>query len=331
MTLETIDRTQQLNIEYWITYKTESGKISSISKKKPTQLRDGRSTISSTDPCIDDIVSGKINVNDFAVIENVVTGNWDISKKKDELELQPISSKLEEIQKGSSEYYNHIFITVYKKEMKMLLSANEKLISKDYHLSTINSIVDNDFSLMDIFICKKNDPDTLLYTLKVDSATLLKRKSILIDIPHSVTSKVDIEDLSFFCIPLFKKYGISFEEQFIESTLIDKNSKTLDACFYDKNCQINIYVLNDRTLKIKSTLSRDNYNLFEGKEHFILLMCSDSPDNLISGLKIPTWSIVEQEEFMYNLPCKLPKNPLFVYKNKQITVSYNGEDNDKQN
>ena len=323
MTLETTDIPLQ-NKTYWVQFKKNSGKIVGISKEKP---RDGSVFIETKSPIIKDIISGSTNINDYKVKWNFISESYNLDKKSDELELQPLANKLEEIVQSTSQP-SDVSIVLYAQDKKGIISINTARIKKNYNISQINSIVDNEYNLMSIFVCKRNNPDSLIGTITIDSYDLFKNRSVIFDLPDYLQHEENLIDLSYFTIPLFNGYSIDFQKNFIVTPTVQGKQKFINTNDLDVESQINIYAVNKSTLVLNTNFHKKDYSSFGGKNNFTLIACNGIVDNFIGDITIPVSKLIEEKTLRLELPFEFTDTPVFVYRNNNISISYNGAYNE---
>lgn len=323
MTLETTDTPLQ-NKTYWVQFKKTNGKIVGITKSKPS---DGSTFIETTSPVIKDIVSGLININDYKVKWNFISESYDLDKKSDKLELQPIANKLEEIKQSTPQPCD-VSIVIYTKDKKGIISINTSRIKKNYNISQINSIVDNEHNLMSIFVCKKNNPDSLIGTIKIDSYELFKNRSVIFDLPSFMQHNENLTHLSYFTIPLFSKYSLDFQEDFIITPTVEGKQRFINTNNLEVESQINIYTVNENTIVLNTNFHKKDYGSFGGKNTFTMIACDGSIDCFLGDITIPVSKLIEESKIKVELPFKFTETPIFVYRNNNISISYNGAYNE---
>lgn len=324
MTLETIEK-QSTNKIYWIKFQEQNGKILGISKSKPIMSDVDYSVIQSDNEDLPTIVKGKANIKDYFVQANLLTNDWQFVKKSKKLELQPIRKKLEQVPLSNNIEENDIYITLYKKSMKAIIAINSKRVMKHQNLAMINDVVANDYSLLNLFVCKKNDPDRLITIIQVDTKSLVLNKKIIVDLPSMLLEYADIDQLSIFVMPVFDKYGINYVDELIETPELVGHQKIINSNSYNQNALINIYTVNNNTLELNHNINESQFNLFGNKNTLKFVVCDQHYDNLVGGFEIYINELLSSNSREVLLNFNVPKNPLFLYKNNNILVSYNGD------
>lgn len=323
MTLETTE-TQSQNKSYWVSFRPLDGKILKISKRKPADSSKALSFLSSSE-ILESLVRSKVNINDYMVHTNMFTNEYVVDKKKDELELQPISNKLERITSDKDIEQCEIYIFVYKKDNKAVINVNKEKLRKSANLAKINGIVLNEYNLMNVFICKENNPDYLLDTLEVDAYSLIKNGKVVVSIPESVV----FNDVSFFTIPLFENYTIHYYDKDFSTSSENHKKRYIHSNFVHKLSNINIYTVNENELCL--TTNDTSLDVFNHNENFKMLVCDNEYDKFIGGIDISVNELISKKKLFVSLPFSITDNPLFLHKNSRVSISYNGDyknDND---
>lgn len=309
----------QLQKTYWIRFNKDTGNIISITKRKPN-VKDDEGFFESSKSVCGNIVRGKENIKNYKVHWDLLNDIYDIDKKKSELNLQPVANKLEEIKSHTEDLTSDVHIDMYINSQKAVVSVNVNKIKKTANLSRINSIVENEFSLMNIFICDKQDPDKLLCTIEVDTYLLFKNKKVVFDLPNNITNA---KSISLYTLPLFENYTISYRDDVFDDVRSVSN-RYINYNNNEKNSQINIYALNDRKLKIQSSIKGKDYSLFDSRTEFTMLVCDGNYDSFIGGLTLQVSDLIDKDTLEIDLPFSIGNKPMFLYKGNSISLSYNG-------
>jgi len=323
MTLETTEK-QSTNKKYWIRFVEATGKVSGISSSKPDIVKDGYNVIQSDNEDLKLLLKGKANIKDYLVKKNALTEDWLFSKKSRELELQPTRKKFEQVPLSTHVEENDIFVTFYKQSMKVVVALNKTRVIKNNNLATISDVVENEYSLLNLFVCKKNDPDRLISIIEVDAKLLVKYSKLILNLPETILDYADIDQLSIFVLPVFEKYGINFVDKFIETPDMKGQSKLLNQNTLDDGL-INIHTVNDNVLEIKHNANESQFSLFKNQSKLRFVVCNKHVDNFIGGFEVNVNELLSTDSLKIKLSFDIPDSPLFFYKNNNISVSYNGE------
>ena len=323
MTLETTEK-QLTNKKYWIRFVEATGKVAGISSSKPDIVKDGYNVIQSDNEDLKLLLKGKANIKDYLVKKNALTEDWLFSKKSRELELQPTRKKFEQVPLSTHVEENDIFVTFYKQSMKVVVALNKTRVIKNNNLATISDVVENEYSLLNLFVCKKNDPDRLISIIEVDAKLLVKYSKLILNLPETILDYADIDQLSIFVLPVFEKYGINFVDKFIETPDLKGQSKLLNQNTLDDGL-INIHTVNDNVLEIKHNANESQFSLFKNQSKLRFVVCNKHVDNFIGGFEVNVNELLSTDSLKIKLSFDIPDSPLFFYKNNNISVSYNGE------
>ena len=323
MTLETTEK-QLTNKKYWISFVEATGKVVGISATEPNKVDDKFTVIQSDNEDLRLLLKGKANIKNYLVKKNALTNDWLFSKKSKELELQPIRKKFEQVPLSTNAEENDIFVNFYKQSMKAVITLNKTRVIKNNNLATISDVVENEYSLLNLFVCKKNDPDKLITIIEVDAKLLVKYGKLLLDLPETILKYADIDKISIFVLPVFEKYGISFVDKFIETPDLKGQSKLINQNTHD-DALINIYAVNDNVLEIKNNTNESQFSLFYNQSNLRFIVCNKHVDNFIGGFSVNVNELLSTDSLNIKLDFEIPDKPLFFYKNNNISVSYNGE------
>ena len=181
---------------------------------------------------------------------------------------------------------------------------------------------------MSIFVCKRNNPDSLIGTITIDSYDLFKNRSVIFDLPDYLQHEENLIDLSYFTIPLFNGYSIDFQKNFIVTPTVQGKQKFINTNDLDVESQINIYAVNKSTLVLNTNFHKKDYSSFGGKNNFTLIACNGIVDNFIGDITIPVSKLIEEKTLRLELPFEFTDTPVFVYRNNNISISYNGAYNE---
>ena len=324
MTSETAEKKHLTS--YWLSFIENTGKIVGISKRKPRDISDEHKLVNIIGNSEARKISrGDVNLKDYAISWSVLSNSWDLTRKKNHIELQPLRRELKEIPATDTPNEDEIHFSIYKKDMKAVVSINRTKIAATHNISKLNRIVHNEWNLMNIFVCKKDDPDSLITIIPIDALFLFKHKKMIIDLPQIILRSTDIDNISLFTIPLFNEYGLSYYEDYVATPNEAGLNKIINSNLYNDKGQINIHVVNDNTLNFKQNLQGADFNTFDARNIFRILVCDTVYDNLIGGVDIPVGDLLSETSIDVELPFNIPETPLFLYKNNNITISYNGE------
>lgn len=312
------------NRTWWVKFNKTTGKILSVSAKRLITANDTEEVVNTTNTVCKDIMHGRANINQYAMHWDESESIWDIDQKSNVLEIKSKSNKLLPIQNDVVPVNSDMYIRLFKNEKILDIKINLANIRKTLNLGEIAYIKSAEENLLDIFITKKNDPDYLIATIKIDSNELFLDGRLTLELGRDTTDAIDDwSNISFYTKPVFNTYGIEIQENVILSNdLLDK--KTLyQLSSSAKNAHINIYTVNGK-LKISSKIEDNMLYYFEGKSKLVLHISDSEVDRYHTSLTLDTKKLI-RNTIELDLPENWPDQPLFTYRNRYINLSYHGE------
>lgn len=305
---------------WWIKFREDSGKILQLSAKEivsnnPTQL------VSTThnELCID-IIKGSLSVKDCSMIWDMETESWELDRKSDVLVLTHNSNFLYQIKNNVPSSVD-MMIRIYKNQNIVELSVNLFNIKKSMNLASINDIANKDNTLLNLFFTKRNDPDYLIHSVEVDPIMLFKRPAIRFKLDPGMSW----DDISVFTRPIFNDYGLERLENFVSNVNIDNKNRILQTT-RNSESDAHLYIsVNEKYINVRSEIEQDY--LINAYKTIRFIVCDTTPDNLIGGFEVSTKELLKNSTVNVKMGFKMPTNPLFIYKNKDIAVNYIGDNN----
>lgn len=323
MNTETITDTSQNKTQWWIKFNQETGKILRISPKQLSES-DGCPVVATDNIICKEITAGNIAIRDCGMIWDFSRDTWDIDRKSDVLTLREFGSRLTKIPEADR-FSCDIFTCVYKKQNVIEVIVNTHSIKNSMNLSDINQIANTNHALLNLYFCKKNDPDYLIATVVVDPIILFKNKAMKFKL-DKVTKYADWDSISIFTRPIFKTYGFEIQDKFIESDH-SRNVKTiLQHAVTAEDAHLYLSVNHNR-VSLSSTINNEQDYLIAGQKNLKFIVCDSTIDSVVGGFGVSSEDIINKGKIDIDINFQWPDNPLVVYKNKQILVSYVGVNN----
>lgn len=328
MNKETISDTLTKNkIPYWIKFDKQNGKIKKISSSPITDFNDNQRVIESDNSICRDLLKGKVNRRNYAVLWDPIENLWKVDVKSSTLVIKPLSNRLTPVRLDISPLSTDIHIAISKLTGTVKLTANLQQIAKHLNLSSIQQIVSDDTGLIDLYFTRKNDPDYLIQVLSVNAEELILNKETITQIDKNFLDVIDWTNVSLYTKPIFKLYSL----EFLESSIVVNNDKQLGQISKatSKNntndTDINIYVVNDKVV-IKSNLTHQQLYYFKGKKTFPIYISDNEIDNYITTLKLNTLDLCNNNVTELDKPWYWPDKPFITYKHPKLRINYhNGE------
>lgn len=313
----------QQNKTWYIRFDKETGRILAVGPRTFSIVNDNHAVIESTNQVCRDLVSGSRNMTKYAVHWDEVNSTWDVDVKSSVIELKTIGDKLNQFKVAENPSLCDLFIKIIRNTNKIALNVNFMSIRQTLNLGQINSIKNEYTNLLDLYICKRNDPDRLIGVVPIDAIKLFTKHRLSINVPADILKHINSwDDISVFTKPVFKTYGLEFTDvdEHGENKKLHKVTNTTDTS------HINMYVLNNKLI-IDSSINKDNKYYFGNKNTLQMHVSNKYIDNYITTLTVSTDRLLNNK-IEIDLPSNWPKDPIFAFKNTELTVNYYGEKNE---
>ena len=321
---EIITELLENNKAWWIKFNSDSGKILQISLNDIVNSEEDNIVFKTTNPICEEILAKRISVRRCAIYWDSETDAWDISEKSDKLILEYSSTKnFQKIEEGTYPVDNDLFITVFKESNELEISVDLKNIKKSMNLAEISGVKARNDESLNLYITKRNDPDYLITCVNVDPFLLLTKRRVSISM-EEITKHTDWDKISIYTRPIFKKYGLTFEEKRIVDVKEIDYKHVIQQCTKDDNAHVFVYK-KDNNIVIDNTITESQHYLLQGQRDFPFIVCDGSVDRVCGGWRISLQNFKESKKFVIPIGYKWPDRPIILYKNKFIKVKYLGE------
>lgn len=317
----------KVNRAWWIKFIKQTGKIKSISSKRITDFNDDESILETKDKICRDLVKGRKNKNDYAVLWDPLNNNWAIDTKSDTLVIKTRSNKLEQVSPYIAPIDTDMHASISKTTGEIKVSVNLERIATHLHLSSIKNLITSDNKLIDLYLTKKNNPDCLIKIIHLDTEELIIRGYTIAELEPALTENLDWTDISLYTKPYFEKYSMDFVSTSLNTTPTDipitniQYAKLVED--HNTDAEINIYVVNDNIV-FKSNLTHQQLYFFK-KKNLKLYVCDDSIDHYIGTITLDANDICANKNIVLKAPKFWPKYPLITFKNSKIRIHYHME------
>ena len=308
---------QHAERSYYIVFDS-LGKIYQINSSPFDMVEaDGLQQIVSKNPVCKKITQGKASLKKYGMIWDVLREQWDIDLRSTTLVIESKNNKLLPIQQDIYPDDADIFVKAFYNSSKLLIEANTNKIKSSKNLGDITEISTNETNLLDIFLTKKNDPDYLISTIKVDPLPLFKEGIQVFELGTNITKKVDWNNISLYTKQVFNDYGWSLSAT--RSTNRVGIDKIMQVSKTEDEADININVV-DNTMYVTSKLNESQMYYFKGQTRLKIIVCDTDADNFVGAFEIPTEALVQKQsstETTFDWPAK----PILIYKNNYVTIN----------
>lgn len=307
------------NKYWWIKFKEGTGKILSITSFKP-QVSAGQLLLESNDyQCV---LAKNTSFKNYAVRWDTLNDQWFITDRNhSSLVLKKTNHSLFQITKANPQK-SDINLRVYKDSETLEVKANMRNIMRTMNITTINEVARSDDNLLDIYVTAKNDPDRLLFTITVDPLVLIKKGKIRFQF-KDVEKWERWEDVDFYVKKVFESYSIEILREEIKDS--ESNNRPIHTTDRHQG-HIKMKSLGDR-IRIISPITEDQQYLVSSNIYLKFLVCDAIIDNIVGAFSVHTDDLIDKDEIDIPISFDMPKNPIFVYKNKHLKVQYTGDVN----
>lgn len=310
--------------QLWVKYQADNGKVVRVSNKVLTSSSSNYhcKKVVATDALVK-ALTGKISVKKLKAIKEIDSDNIYISEQSDQLFLTAISHKLLKITDNNPNTCD-LNVTFHTKKDLIEISINTASIKANMNVSEINELIVNDNTLMNLYVTRKDDPNSLLSSIEVSPEVLFKNKSLFVKV--DLSNHVDWNDISVYTTPIFHRYSVVFNHIETENVFDTTDNKYLQQVKINDNMShINI-MGSGRTLSIDSSyITESNTYILDGKNTLKFLICDGNPDKLIGGFVIKSNDIIKKNRHEIPLTFTMPETPLILYKGKDLKVNYLGD------
>lgn len=220
MSTEKISKTtrQQKNSKFFVYYEEWTGEVLSVQSSQDHNSM--HAYIETSNQCAIDIIRNTQPRSDFIVDigeDDIVT----IMKRTDYAVIKNTRDMVIEIPKKVTKHWD-IRTTIYVKDKKMVVDLNSSSVKKIAAYNIKRQVVVGDNPDFTFYIVKKNDPDFIIDTVKVDANELIKRGSVTCDI-SAIELYCSIEDITIYTFKVLNNYYFT-----LNHTPLDHNTVNLD-------------------------------------------------------------------------------------------------------
>lgn len=308
------------NKKWYIRFNKLSGRILSIGPRVLSVTTDDEDVAVTDNQICKDLITGRRNMSKFAVHWDEVNDKWEVDVKSSVIELKTNGNKLNQFVEGENPSACDLYAKVIRTENKITLRVNFMTIRDTLNLGQISSIKNEQTTLLDLYICKKNDPDQLIGIIPIDAVTLFKRHSLSVNVPTDILRHINSwDEVSIFSKPVFKTYGVEFTDvnNSKDNATLHQTTNTTDSS------HINMYVLSDKLI-ISSSLTKATKHYLGNVRDLKMHVSNKNVDNYVTTLTLNTAKLLMYNKLEIDLPSNWPSHPVFTFKNTELTVNYMG-------
>jgi len=311
---------------WWIEFDPTNGKVYKVSPRKPKENKKRSLLNSENDELCKQIISGLVNISKCSVVQDIISGEFSLEKKKNELIIKNIDNKLYRVTLGNP-IQSDISVILYKKENYVRLVPNLDSIKKTMNLVDLYSVTTEDHTLMNLYVTQKGDPDLLIGTLEVDPLLLFERGSVLFDI-SDILKIHTVDEIDIWTNKLFSNYNLEIQESAETYTITNKNKNLIKKSFKNREGESHINInIKDGLIELQSFINpiTDDYKLM-CKQTLDLMFFDGDVDNYCGMFSIPSEVLLEENKVIRKyLDFTLPNNPIILFKDQNLVINYVGD------
>lgn len=320
-----------LKPKFYVKFDINSGKILQMARTPIEQPPVDHIVVTVTDnEIVGEVMAGRMGVRKIGPLFDIESNTWDIGKKSTVLHIRELSTRLLQVRQDKNPANCDIVVNVFKEDKTISVTANIGIIKKNMNLADVNEIAKHDDTgLLNLYFTRKGDPDFLIASISVDPAILLRSKSLKYRLPEEITRYADLDNISIFTRPVFHHYGLIVQEKLIKTDLHLNKNQILQKCGRRDDSHIT-FVRQGKYLRISSFMNKGTEKLFN-KPYYSFLVCEKNIDIPVGMFTIETAELFSSDSLDIPLDFEWPKEPLIVYRGKEIVASYLGDTYDTVN
>ena len=260
------------------------------------------------------------------MIWDIETEEWSIEKRTSNLVLRNLSGQLFQI-RGTDPVKSDISLNIYKDTNTLEVKINLSVIKQTMNLMDIETVSRTEDAVLNLYFTRLNDPDYLIAIAEIDPMLLFKKRSIRISL-DDVARYADWNNISIFTRPIFKKYSLEISDKRVETAFTQNRRNILQTATTKEKTDAHLYIMPYKnTLKIASEVQPDQDYVFESKKTLQFLVCNSNIDELVGGFAIDVDELKKNNTLTVDIPFRMPRDPIILYKNKYLSVNYLGDNN----
>ena len=202
---------------FYVYFDEWHGNIISVANKKLDKLN--YPYLRTTDGVCRDLMTGKKSVKKYVVAESYETQSYKIVLRENFLRLKKAEEYLSKIKEVSLSTEPDISLVCYLSDYKLETSISEELFYKITGLKGNSEIYienENQFEDLKFYITKKNNPNVLYVSIRVNPKDLVQQGNIVHDISNLKT-KVEIKNIDIYTKRVFKTYGLKIKHNYVKT------------------------------------------------------------------------------------------------------------------
>jgi len=324
---ETILENSDLKPNWWIKFNSETGRIIRITPRELADSHDAVIKVISTEnELCSEVLGGKLSLKNCGMIWDIENEEWSIEKRTSNLVLRNLSSQLFQI-RGTDPIKSDISLNIYKDTNILEVKVNLSNIKQTMNLMDIETVSRTEDAVLNLYFTRLNDPDYLIAIAEIDPMLLFKKRSVLIHLDE-VARYADWNNISIFTRPIFRKYSLEISDTRVTTAYTLGKSNIFQTVEKTNKSPAHLYMLPyGKSIKIVSEVLEDQDYIFESKKTLQFLVFNSNIDELVGGFAVNIDEFKINNTLTVDIPFRMPRDPLILYKNKYLSVNYLGDNN----
>ena len=326
MDTEIILENSDLKPTWWIKFNSDSGKIIKIT---PRELIDDITipdieVIKTSNAICGEVLAGTLSLKKCGMVWDIVNEEWSIEKKTNTLVLRGRVDKLFQIHE-TDPAKSDVSLRIYKNTNILEVKVNIKNIKLNMNLMDIDHVSRTEDAILNLYFTKLNDPDYLIAIAEIDPMLLFKKQKLRISLDY-VAKYADWNNISIFTRPIFKKYSLEMNDSEMITAFSQDQQNIFQTVETNSQKDAHLYIMPyEGKLKIVSEVAAEHEYVFQSKKSLQFLVFSSNIDELAGGFEVDLEELKINNTMIVDIPYRMPRNPLILYKNKYLAVNYVGD------
>ena len=314
------------NRTWFVKFNEKTGKILRVANKPMTDDPHAGVLVTETQnkELVGGLTSGKIDKRTIGIIWDPVNEKYDLGKKSNTLLIRELDTKLLQIT-DNNPVAKDIFIQFFKDPGILDISIDIKTVQQHFNLGDIHEISNTSSHLLDLYFTKRNDPDWLIKSVKIDPVLLFRHTRISVDI-REIIDLLDTDNISVFTRPIFHQYGIEYLDKYVETDFSNNKRKVLQLSHTQGNAHIYITEVEPNKLKIISDIRPSSSYIFRGQDEQKFLVTDGTPDGILGGFSLDVASLLSKKTIYRDVQFDWPSKPTILYRNHFLNVKHGEPD-----
>ena len=321
--MEPITDTSPANT-FWVKYNISTGKIQSVRATEIPESED-YGVMKSDSPVLEKVVSDQLPLTEVGLMWNYDKSQWDVGERKDVIIHNLYENSIDSIEYGEDPVTS-LRLLLNTEKNKATARVNMNAINKQFDIAGSEIIAKKATDELNYYITKKGDPDYYIGRIEISPSVLFRNHEQEVKLPN-VQQHTEWNAVDILTRKIFNSYSYSIVNE--NNVNINNNTKrflNLVEPLSLSHISMSIDKKGTINFDVSNLNNEDHYFLFRGIEKLAFVICNETPDNWLSTFSIPVDDILDKDRNVITVEgIEIPKNPIFIYKHKQVKINYEGD------